>query len=99
MFERLPAQTFHHQKQLAIEFANFVDRANARMVQRRSRARFSSKTLQRLRVLGHIVRQELQSDETAERGVLGFVDHAHPTAAEPLQDSIVTVSYTHLTLP
>ena len=89
MFQRLPAQTLHHQEQLAIEFADFVDRANTRMIQCRRRSRFSSKTFEGLRVFGHVVRKEFQSDETAERRVFGFVDHAHPTAAEPLQDSIV----------
>ena len=69
MFERLPAQTFHHQKQLAIEFANFVDRANARMVQRRSGLGFAREALQQVGIVCARGRDEFDGDVTAERGV------------------------------
>ena len=36
-----------------------------------------------------IVRQEFQRDETMEADVLGFVHHAHASAAEAFQDAIV----------
>jgi hypothetical protein len=39
--------------------------------------------------LRHIVRQELERDEASEIGVLGFVDNAHPAAAQLLDEAVV----------
>ncbi len=36
-----------------------------------------------------IIGQELQGDETAKLGVLGFVDHAHAAATEFLDNAVV----------
>ena len=44
---------------------------------------------QGLRVLGHIVRQKFQGDESAENGVLILVDHSHPATTQPFNDAIV----------
>jgi hypothetical protein len=38
--------------------------------------------------LGNIIRQELERDETTKLGILGFVDDAHTTAAELLDDAV-----------
>ena len=35
-----------------------------------------------LRVLGNIVRQKFQGDETTEHRILGLVDDTHPAAAD-----------------
>jgi hypothetical protein len=45
--------------------------------------------LQKVRLLGHLVRQELQGYETIQLGVLGLVDDAHPATPELLEDAIV----------
>ena len=42
-----------------------------------------------LRVFGNVVGQELQSDKAVQLYVLGFVDNAHATAAEFLDDAVV----------
>ena len=47
------------------------------------------KRLEGLRVMGEFVRQELQSDVTAELYVLGFVHHSHATAAQLLNNAVV----------
>ena len=70
-------------------FADFVDGADVGMVQRGGGPRLAAKAFQGLRVLGHIVGQELQGDEAAEFSVLGLVDHTHPAAAELLDDAVV----------
>ena len=70
-------------------FADFVDGADVGMVQRRRRPRFAAETFQGLRVFGHFFRQELQSDEAAEFGVFGLVDHTHAAAAEFLDHTVV----------
>ncbi len=68
-------------KGCAVVPADLVDRANVGMVQRGGGARFAAKALERLRVVGNIVRKKLDGDEAAELGVLGLVDHAHAAAA------------------
>jgi len=42
-----------------------------------------------LRIAGDIFRKEFQRDETAELGVFGLVDHAHPAAPEFFKDAVV----------
>ena len=59
------------------------------MVQSRRRTRFASEAFQGLRVLRHVIGEELQSHEAAEFGVLGLVDHTHAAPAELLDDAVV----------
>jgi hypothetical protein len=61
------------------------NRADVRMVQRRRGARLALKAFQSLRVQGKASRQELERYKAAELGVLGLVDHTHPTATQLLQ--------------
>jgi hypothetical protein len=51
--------------------------------------RLAFETSESLRVAGNIVRQELECDEAMKPGVLGLVNHAHATAAELFDDTIV----------
>jgi len=69
--------------------ANFVDGADVGMVERGGSASFAAKTFQGLCIAGEFVRQELQSDETAEFGVFGFVDDAHSATAEFFDDAVM----------
>jgi hypothetical protein len=39
--------------------------------------------------MGNIFGQELECHKTTKLGVLGLVDHTHPTAAEFLDDAVV----------
>ena len=70
-------------------FADVVNGADVGMVQRRGSAGFSAEALQRLRIAGNVVGQELQGDKAAQAGVLGLVDDAHAAAAELVNDSVV----------
>ena len=47
------------------------------------------KRSERLWVFSYVVRQEFQSDEATEFGVLRLVNDTHPTAAELFHDAIV----------
>ena len=38
---------------------------------------------------GNIIGQELQRDEAMQAGVLGLVDHTHPTAADFADDTVM----------
>jgi hypothetical protein len=51
--------------------------------------RLALKSRERLRILGNIWGQKLESDKTVQPSVFGFVDHAHSTAADFLEDVIV----------
>ena len=88
MFKRCAFHEFHGNERLAVLLIDFVDGADVRMIQRGGRTRFSAKTFESPRMPGHIAGQKLEGDEPAERGVLGFVDDAHASAAQPLDDSV-----------
>jgi hypothetical protein len=65
------------------------------MIERGGRAGFAAKSLKGLRVLRHILRKKLQSDEAAQLGVFRFVDHAHSTTAEFFDDAVMRDSLTN----
>src|SRR5437899_492900 len=89
MLQSLAIQELHRNKSLAILLPDVVDRANIRMIQRGCGLRLALETSQGLSVSGNLLRQKLESDETMESGVFGFVDNTHPTTAQLLQDAIV----------
>jgi hypothetical protein len=53
-------------KRLSVMLANFVNRTNVRMIQRRCRTRLSAKTLQSLRILGQLVREKLKREKPSD---------------------------------
>src|SRR5260370_30919388 len=59
------------------------------MVQGRGRLRFPVKAFQSAGVFSQLFWKKLQSDETAERSVLGLVDHTHAAAAQLFNDAVV----------
>jgi hypothetical protein len=67
--------------------------ADARMIERRCRTRFTLESLERLPILPKTVRQKLQGDESAEPRVFGFVDDAHPATADLLDDTVMGDSF------
>jgi hypothetical protein len=86
----LPLQRFVHgasdlpaapwRKGLTFVLAKFVDGADVGMIQRRSSARLAAEALKGLMILGQFFAQELERHESMQLGVLGFVDHTHPSA-------------------
>ena len=76
-------------KRLPFVLADFVDGADVGMVQGGGRTGLAPEALQSLRVLRDLVGKELEGDKATERGVLGLVNHAHPAAAELLDDAVV----------
>src|SRR5689334_10137659 len=89
VIQRHPFQVLHHDERPPFILRDFVDSADVGMVKGGSSTRLSAKAFQSLRVLCHVLRQELQSDITTEFGVLGLVDNAHPAAAQLLDDAVV----------
>ncbi len=87
--ERLPFDELHHDEVASRVLVDVVDRADVRVLERGGGARLTAQTLQRLRVVPHVVGQELQRDAPAELEVFGLVDDAHAAAAQLLEDPVV----------
>ena len=82
--QRLPLQILHGNERSALVLANLVNRADVRMIQRRSRPRFPAETFQCQRVTRRFLGQKFQGHQTSERDVLGLVHHAHAARPELL---------------
>ena len=68
---------------------DLVDGADIGMVESGGRPRFPLETVQGLRVLREVIGQKFQGDKAAKLYVLRLVDHAHPAAAQFLDDAVV----------
>jgi len=82
MLQGLAVQKLHDDEGMAVMLADFVNCADAGMVERRSGARFALEPLERLTVLGRLLGQELQRHRTAQAEVFGLVHHTHATATQ-----------------
>ena len=51
--------------------------------------RLATEAFEDLRVLGDFIRQKFQRRKATEHGVLGLVDHAHPAAAQLLDNAVM----------
>ena len=89
VLERLALEQLHGDERPTLELADVVDRADVGMIERRRRARLAAEPLDRLRIPGDVVGQELQRDVPPEPRVPGLVDHAHPAPAQLFQDAVV----------
>ena len=72
----------------AVLLAGVVDRDDARVVERRDHLRLLDEALAEVAVAAEVVRERLDRRLAAEDRVLGFVDEAHPTAAEQSGDAV-----------
>ena len=59
------------------------------MVQCGSSAGFALKSAERLFIIGDFFGKKLERDGTMQACVFGFVDHAHPAAADPFFDAVM----------
>jgi len=59
------------------------------MIERGGRPGFAFEALQRLRIFGQFVREELQGNLAPQANVLGPIDDAHAALAHLAQDTIV----------
>src|SRR5271167_1388838 len=87
--ERLPLEQLHDDHPIFVMLLDVVDGANIWMVQRRSRARFLQKALQRALCLVELRRKKLDGDVASQQGVLRFVNHTHAAAAQLGHDRIL----------
>ena len=63
VLQRHAIEIFHHDERLTVLLANFVNRADIRMIQSRGSASFATKAFQRLWVAYDVVGKEFQRDE------------------------------------
>ena len=89
MLQRRPVEELHDEERAAVLLADVVDGADVGVVQRRRGPRLAAESGQGLGIVGEVWRQELQRDEALQPRILGFVDHAHPAAAQLLDDAVV----------
>ena len=82
-------QRLHGDECLPVMLINFINRADLRMIQRRSGLRFASEALQGLMVSGYIARQEFQSYEAVQSGVFGLINDTHAATAEFFDDAVM----------
>jgi hypothetical protein len=82
-------QKLHGDERTTIVLADFIYRADVRMVQGRRSACLPAKTFQSLWVLGEVFRKKLQGNEAPKLSVLGLVHHTHPATADLLDDAVV----------
>jgi hypothetical protein len=66
-----------------------MDRADARVIERRSGARLEPKALQRGAFIVHGFSQELDRNTSAQLEVDGFIDHTHAALTDPADDLVM----------
>jgi hypothetical protein len=89
MFQRSAIQILHHDEGAVVFLADFVDRTDVRMIQRRCSLCFPVEPFQRLRIQGNVIWEELERHEAVQASVLCLIHNAHATATEFLDDAIV----------
>ena len=89
VLEGLAFEQFHRDEGPAFELSDVVDRADVGVIERRCRARFPAKPLDRLGIPGNVVRKELQRDIPAEPRVPRLVDHAHAAPTQLFEDAVM----------
>ena len=87
--QRLPLEKFHRDEFAAVLFADVVNRANVRMVERGGRLRFAAEPLERGGFAGHFTGEEFQAYGAMQPRVLGLVDDAHASAAKLFGDAVM----------
>ena len=87
--ERLAFQVLHRDVLLALELADVVHRADARVVHRRGGLGLAFEAFERHRVARQRRGQELQDQRAAQPGVFGAINDAHAAGADLLDDPIM----------
>src|SRR5688572_806260 len=89
LLERLALEQLHHDERLTVIAPDIVNRADARMVQRRYGSRLPLKALQGLEIVGKFRGQELQRHKSIQLGIPGFIDDTHAAAAELFENDVL----------
>ncbi len=87
--QRLALVVGHCDERLAFELADFVDRADVRMIQGAGDTRLAQQALGGFLARRGRGRKELQGDTPVQLRVLGQPDGAHPTGTEMTEDAVM----------
>ena len=88
--EGLAVEQFHGEEGLAFALIDFVDGADAGVIEGGGDAGFAVEALERSGLGGGGAADALEGDVTAEAEVLSFVDDAHTPRADGAEDFVVT---------
>ena len=91
----LPFEQLHGDEGTPLIFVDLVDGADVGMIEGRGGAGLAFKSLQCSRLDGGTFRKELQSDQTAQTNVLGFIHHAHAALTQLSLDAVMRDSLVH----
>ena len=80
--ERLALDVLHRDERSPVRLADFVDRADVRVIESGRAARLSHETPRGDWIRRRAGRQELQRDAPAQLRVVREIDFAHPAGAE-----------------
>ena len=89
VLQRLSLQQLHGDEGPAFLHVDIVDGADVGVIEGGRGLGLALEALQGLMVLGHFFRQEFERHEAVKLGVLGLVDHTHPTTPELLHNAVV----------
>src|SRR5262249_23169199 len=89
VLQRRAFQILHSNKARAVVLANFVNRANVRMIQRGSRSGLAPEALQRVWVLRQIFGKKLDGYEASKLKVFGLEHDTHAAATDFLDNSVM----------
>ena len=87
--ERLAVEQLHDEEGLAVGLVDFVDGADAGVVECGGDAGFAVEALESGRIGSGGAGDEFEGDVAAEALVFGFVDHTHATRSDAAQDGVV----------
>jgi len=90
VLQGLAAQHFHHDEMLSLVFRNLVDGADVGMVQSRRGPGFTAKTFEGLGIVGQFLGQKFERNPATEVEILRCVDNTHASAAQFLENAVVT---------
>ena len=93
--EGSPFDELHRDERAPADLADLVDRADVRMIQMRSRARFRQQTLAFVRGRSPpIAADQFERDDPLQAFVMGPIDHAHATASQACIDPVLAEGLT-----
>ena len=88
-FQCLAVEELHDDEVPPIVRVNVIDRADARMVQRRGGLRFALQPLKRHLITFKLIGQKFQCYTAGQPSVVGRPNHTHASVAELFDDSVV----------
>src|SRR5207249_2942831 len=88
LLERFAVETLHDDERRAVVFADVIQRADVRVIERRNRLGFALEALAEPRVVDALFRKDLDGNRAVQSRVARAIDLAHPAGSERRDDFI-----------